>query len=85
MLPASVESKVEQILNSTWPAPRARNQRAARRACAVASAAAIERVLSATTIASIAGSARSSAGTPIVCTVRRPSLAKVFARSDAPV
>jgi hypothetical protein len=85
MLPASVESKVEQILNSTWPAPRPRSQRAAARLRSTASAAGIDRLFSATTTASTAGRSRSSRGTPMVWTVRRPALDRVFARSEAPV
>ena len=85
MLPAGVESKVEQTLNITWPAPRARSHASAARERATASAAGPERVLRATTTASASGRGRSSAGTPMVWTVRRPALASVLARSEAPV
>ncbi len=84
MLPASVESKVEQILNSTWSAPRARSHLSAARDSATAFAASIERLFNATTTASTSGKSRSP-GTPMVCTVRSPALVSVFARSDAPV
>src|SRR4029079_6538081 len=68
ILPASVESKVEQILNSTWPAPRPRSHFSAARERSTATPASIERLLSDTTTASTSGSARESEGTPIVCT-----------------
>ena len=85
ILPASVESKVEQILNSTWPAPRPRSHFSAARERATARPASIDRLFSDTTTASTSGSARSSDGTPMVCTVRRPQRVSVLARSEAPV
>jgi hypothetical protein len=84
-LPASVESKVEQILNSTWPAPRPRSHFSAACERVTACPASIERLLSETTTASTSGNARSSEGTPMVCTVRRPWRVSVLARSEAPV
>ncbi len=85
MLPRSVESKVEQTLNITWRAPRAFSHPWAGRAMETASSGAIERLFSATTTASTSGSCRSSAGTPMVCTVRRPARVRALARSDEPV
>ena len=49
ILPASVELKVEQILNSTWPAPRPRSHFSAARERDTARPASIERLLSDTT------------------------------------
>ena len=85
ILPASVESKVEQILNSTCEAPRPRIHFSAARDFATACDASIERLFSDTTTASTSGSFRSSDGTPMVCTVRSPQRVSVLARSDAPV
>jgi hypothetical protein len=85
ILPASVESKVEQILNRMCPAPRLRSHFSASRERATASPASIERLFSETTTASTSGSFKSSDGTPMVCTVRRPWRVSVLARSDAPV
>src|SRR5262249_30084428 len=78
MLPASVESKVEQYLKKYWRAPAARSRASAARDIATASAAGMVRDFSATTIAS-------ASGTPISCTVRMPWRTRVLARSVAPV
>ena len=52
ILPASVESKVEQYLKKAWRTPQARSRSSASTDCATASAAGIARDLSATTTAS---------------------------------
>ena len=85
ILPASVESKVEQILNNTCVAPRSRSHCSAARERVTASRASIDRLLSDTTTASTSGNSRFTAGTPMVCTVRRPLRVNVLARSEAPV
>ena len=85
ILPASVESKVEQILNRMWVAPRARSHCSASSDSVTACVAGIERLFSETTTASAAGRSRLSRGTPMVCTVRRPFSDSMLARSDAPV
>jgi hypothetical protein len=84
MLPSGVESKVEQYLKRIWLAPWARSQSQAASDCATASAAGIDRDLSATTPASTPGSA-GSPGSPQYCTTRMPPRASVLARSDDPV
>src|SRR5208282_4534493 len=84
MLPASVESKVEQYLKKYCLAPVAASHVSAASDCATASSAAMARVLSATTIASTPSGTR-RVGTPIICTVRMPWRTSVFARSVAPV
>ncbi len=84
MLPASVESNVEQYLKKNWRHPCARNQSSAASDCATASAAGIVRDFSATTSAS-ASTASFDAGTPMVCTVRMPPRTSMLARSVAPV
>jgi len=85
MLPSSVESKVEQILNRTCPAPRSRSHCSASSDRATACAGAIERLFSDTTTASAAGRSSVSRGTPIVCTTLRPFRDSMLARSEAPV
>src|SRR5215813_6560299 len=85
MLPASVESKVEQYLKTYCRAPAARRLASTARDIATASAAGIVRDLSATTIASASGSGAPASGTPIAWTVRIPWRTSVFARSVAPV
>src|SRR5580765_2372099 len=85
MLPASVESKVEQYLKKYWRAPAARSRSSAARDIDTASAAGIVRDFSATTMASASGKGSVAAGTPITCTVRMPWRTRVLARSVAPV
>ncbi len=86
MLPASVESKVEQYLNRICRQPCARSQASAASDCATASSAGMLRDFSATTSASDCGSAASTlSGTPTVCSVRMPPRVSMFATSVAPV
>src|SRR5215510_5445018 len=85
MLPASVESKVEQYLKKYCRAPAAFSRSSAARDIATAAAAGMVRDFSATTIASASGSGSPGAGTPITCTVRMPWRTSVLARSVAPV
>lgn len=84
ILPCGVESKVEQYLNRNCRQPWARSQSSAASDWRTASAAGTERVFSATTPASTAGSAGTS-GMPQYCTVRMPALTSVLPRSDEPV
>src|SRR5262245_1225819 len=85
MLPASVESKVEQYLKRIWWAPPRRRARALASDCATASAAGAVRDLSETTMASASGRAAADAGTPIVCTTLMPARCSISATSVAPV
>ena len=85
MLPAGVESKVEQYLKKNCRAPAPRNQSRAASDCATASAAGMVRDFSATTTASTSDGSRSAGGTPKSCTVRIPWRTRVLARSVAPV
>ncbi len=85
MLPASVESNVEQILNRNRSAPRDCSQASARNDWSTASRTGAVRDFSATTTASASGRVRSARGTPLTCTVRRPPFVSVLARSVAPV
>jgi hypothetical protein len=85
MLPASVESNVEQYLKKNCRVPACLSAEMAASDCATASAAGIVRDLSATTMASAAGSGASFAGTPITCSVRMPPRTSMLARSVAPV
>ena len=85
ILPSSVESKVEQYLKKNRRAPARRSQDSAASDWSTASPAGIVRDLSATTIASASGTAKSAGGTPTACTVRIPSRTSVLHRSVAPV
>ena len=85
MLPASVESKVEQYLKKYCRVPARLSAPNAASDCATASAAGIVRDFRATTIASASGSGAPVAGTPITCTVRMPPRTSMLARSVAPV
>ena len=85
MLPASVESKVEQYLNRICLAPRSRSARALASDWATASAGGQVRDLSETTTASASGSAAAEAGTPIACTTLMPARCSMSATSVAPV
>src|SRR6185295_8812843 len=85
ILPASVESKVEQYLKKYWRAPAARSRSSAARDSATASAPGTVRDFSATTTASASNKGAPAAGTPITCTVRMPWRTSVLARSVAPV
>jgi hypothetical protein len=84
MLPAGVESKVEQTLNTTCRQPSPKSQSSAASDCATASGAGMDRLLRATTPASQAA-ATGASGTPRNCTVASPPLASVLAMSLAPV
>ena len=84
MLPSGVESKVEQYLNTNCRHPCARSHSKASIESATASAAAIERLFSATTPASQVSGA-GFVGRPRNCTVASPPLASVLAMSLAPV
>src|SRR6476619_884170 len=88
MLPAEVESKVEQYLKKRCRQPAARKKRAAARDCRTASDARIERVFSAKTTASASAASagsRPASGKPIRSMVLRPEATRVSARSLAPV
>ena len=85
MLPASVESKVEQYLKRICFAPRSRSARALASDWATASAAGEVRDLSETTTAWASGSADADAGTPIACTTLMPARCSMSATSVAPV
>ncbi len=85
ILPWSVESKVEQYLKKYCRAPAGRSQASAASDCSTASAAGMVRDFSATTTASLSGTAVPPGGTSIICTVRMPSRTSVLARSVAPV
>ena len=85
MLPASVESKVEQYLKKNRTQPASCSAFRASSDWATASAAGIERVLSATTTASTSSGIVPFAGTPIVWIVRMPPLTSMPAMSVAPV
>ena len=85
MLPASVESKVEQYLKRICFAPRSRNARALASDWATASGDGEVRDLSETTTASASGSADADAGTPIACTTLMPARCSISATSVAPV
>ena len=85
MLPASVESKVEQYLKKNWRQPAASSHWSAASDCATASAAGMVRDLRAITTASASTASAGPAGTPIICTARMPARTRVPARSVAPV
>src|SRR5947208_2905058 len=72
ILPASVESNVEQYLKKNWTVPESRSQVSAASDIATASADGIERDLSAMTTASARGNLKSCAGTPSNTTVDMP-------------
>jgi hypothetical protein len=84
-LPASVESKVEQYLKKKRTQPAACNAFSASSDCETASVAGMDRVLSATTTASISSGIVPLAGTPMVWMVRMPPLTSMPAMSVAPV
>ncbi len=84
ILPSFVESKVEQYLNRICVAPCASSHSQAASDWATASAAGMVRLFSATTPASqLAGAG--PGGMPTNCIVAMPPLARVLARSLAPV
>src|SRR5436190_23873355 len=85
MLPLSVESKVEQYLKRKRTQPAACSAFSASSDWAIASLAAIERVLSATTTASTSSGVDALGGTPMVWMVRMPPLTSMPAMSVAPV
>ena len=87
MLPAGVESKVEQTLKMNWRAPAACSQRSAASESATACAAGVVRDFNATTTASACATSAATSpwGTPITCTVRRPPRTNMLAMSVAPV
>ncbi|MNI81044.1 hypothetical protein D3C73_1376240 [compost metagenome] len=86
MLPAAVESNVEQYLKKICSQPRSRNQRRASSDSFTASAAGRVLDLRAMTIASASRCpATSAAGMPMLCTVRMPPRTSMLARSVAPV
>src|ERR1700704_5652923 len=88
MLPASVESKVEQYLKYKCRHPAERKKRAAASDCRTASEACMERVFSAKTTASASAASAGSlppSGRPIRRMGRKPEATSVSARSLAPV
>ena len=85
MLPASVESNVEQYLKKKRTQPAAWSAFSASSDWETASLAGIERVLSATTTASTSSGIVPLDGTPIVWIVRIPPLTNMPAMSVAPV
>src|SRR3954447_7235019 len=84
MLPAGVESNVEEILKKICRTPSSSSQASAARESRTASSAGVVRDFSATTTASTSPRSRSRA-TPKVWTTRMPSRRSVLQRSVAPV
>ena len=85
MLPASVESKVEQYLKKNCWQPACCSQRSAASDCSTACSAGQLRDFNAITSASASGAVASAPGRSISCTVRMPCLTRVLHRSVAPV
>ena len=85
MLPASVESKVEQYLKKYCFVPPRFSHSSASSDSLIASAAGMERDFSATMTASVSGTGPPGRGTPSTTTVDMPSRTSVLARSVAPV